>query len=235
MRLEHIAVIMDGNGRWAQRQGLSRSEGHVAGIEALKRAVDVIYQKNIPYLTVYAFSTDNWKRPQAEVSTLMHLMKNYLQHETDSCVQKGVRINVIGRRDRLAPDIRHEIEKSEQATAAGHRLLFRFAVDYGARDVIERAAKLSKRLACKPFRALIERASHSVAGVPDVDLMIRTGGEKRLSDFLLWENAYAELYFLDGMWPDFGAQDVDQALDWYSQRKRRFGGLLTDHVAVNSA
>ena len=198
----HVAIIMDGNGRWASRRGLSRGAGHRVGAEAVRRVVEAAPALGIGALTLFAFSSDNWKRPAGEVSSLMRLFARHLRTETPRCVQNGVRLRVVGRRDRLPGPLVDTIEKSEAATAAGQRLELRLAVDYSARAAIERGQLL-----------------------PDVDLLIRTGGEQRLSDFLLWESAYAELYFTATMWPDFGADDLSAALTWFHARERRFGGL----------
>ena len=198
----HVAIIMDGNGRWASRRGLSRGAGHRVGAEAVRRVVEAAPDLGIGALTLFAFSADNWKRPAGEVSTLMRLFARHLRTETPRCVQNGVALRVVGRRDRLPGPLVDTIERSEAATAAGQRLELRLAVDYSARAAIERGQLL-----------------------PDVDLVIRTGGEQRLSDFLLWESAYAELYFTTTMWPDFGADDLSAALTWFQARERRFGGL----------
>jgi len=198
----HVALIMDGNGRWASRRGLSRGAGHRVGAEAVRRVVEAAPDLGIGALTLFAFSADNWKRPAGEVSTLMRLFARHLRTETPRCVQNGVALRVVGRRDRLPGPLVDTIERSEAATAAGQRLELRLAVDYSARAAIERGQLL-----------------------PDVDLVIRTGGEQRLSDFLLWESAYAELYFTATMWPDFGADDLSAALTWFQARERRFGGL----------
>jgi undecaprenyl diphosphate synthase len=198
----HVAIIMDGNGRWANRRGLSRGAGHRVGAEAVRRAVEAAPELGIKALTLFAFSADNWKRPPGEVSTLMRLFARHLRTETPRCVEHGVALRVVGRRDRLPGPLVDTIERSEAATAHGPRLDLRLAVDYSARAAIE-----SGRL------------------LPDVDLLIRTGGEQRLSDFLLWECAYAELYFTPVMWPDFGAADLAAAVTWFQARERRFGGL----------
>jgi undecaprenyl diphosphate synthase len=198
----HVAIIMDGNGRWANRRGLSRGAGHRVGAEAVRRAVEAAPELGIKALTLFAFSADNWKRPPGEVSTLMRLFARHLRTETPRCVEHGVALRVVGRRDRLPGPLVDTIERSEAATAHGPRLDLRLAVDYSARAAIERGRLL-----------------------PDVDLLIRTGGEQRLSDFLLWECAYAELYFTPVMWPDFGAADLAAAVTWFHARERRFGGL----------
>jgi undecaprenyl diphosphate synthase len=198
----HVAIIMDGNGRWATRRGLPRIAGHRAGARAVRRVVEGAAELGIHALTLYAFSADNWKRPAGEVTGLMRIFARYLQVETPRLVDNGIRLSIIGRRDRLAPPLLAAIDAAETATAGGERLHLRIAVDYSARAAIRAGAVL-----------------------PDVDLVIRTGGEQRLSDFLLWECAYAELWFTEGMWPDFTAAELAVALRDFCGRDRRFGGL----------
>ena len=193
---------MDGNGRWASRRGLSRSAGHKVGAEAVRRVVEAAPGLGIGALTLFAFSSDNWKRPPGEVSALMRLFARHLRTETPRCIENGVALRVVGRRDRLPGPLVETIERAEAATAAGTKLELRLAVDYSARAAIEAGRML-----------------------PDVDLLIRTGGEQRLSDFLLWECAYAELYFTPMMWPDFAAADLAAAVAWFHARDRRYGGL----------
>lgn len=220
----HVGVIMDGNGRWATRRGLSRLRGHEAGVEAIRRAVEAAPEQGVGTLTLYAFSTDNWRRPRAEVAGLMSLLRFYLAHEVQSLIKNGVRLNLIGRRDRLPEGIADAIARAEAATAKGEVLHLRIAVDYSARDAILNAAvKLAGMVA--PTRELFSQLVTGEAGLRDVDLIIRTSGEKRLSDFLLWEGAYAELHFTERMWPDFDAGDLAEALAAFRRRERRFGGL----------
>jgi undecaprenyl diphosphate synthase len=203
----HVAIVMDGNGRWATRRGLPRAAGHRAGAEAVRRVVKVAPGCGITDLSLYAFSSDNWSRPAAEVSTLMRLFARHLRTETAELAAQGVKLSVIGRRDRLPPSLINAIAAAEASTARGTRLELRIAVDYSARAAIQSGALL-----------------------PDVDLLIRTGGEQRLSDFLLWECAYAELWFTDRMWPDFGASQLAAALHEFHSRDRRFGGLPTQEA-----
>lgn len=193
---------MDGNGRWGTRRGLPRAAGHRAGAEAVRRTVKAAPDLGIGALTLYAFSADNWTRPLSEVAVLMRLFARYLRTETPELAERGVRLAVIGRRDRLPGPLVAAIAAAERATAGGTVLDLRIAVDYSARTAIRGGALL-----------------------PDVDLLIRTGGEQRLSDFLLWECAYAELWFSDGLWPDFTAADLAAALQDFHARDRRFGGL----------
>jgi undecaprenyl diphosphate synthase len=209
---------MDGNGRWASARGLPRVAGHRAGAEALRRAVEAAPGLGIGVLTVYAFSSDNWRRPQPEVSALMKMFHIYLRREQAKCAEKGVRVSVIGRRDRLPRLLLPAIDECESATAQGERLNLRLAVDYSSRDAILAAAHALKGKATR------EKLSAAL-GAPDVDLLIRTGGEQRLSDFLLWECAYAELIFTPVMWPDFTASDLASAVAEFNSRERRFGAL----------
>ncbi len=224
----HVAVVMDGNGRWATRRGLPRTAGHRAGAEAVRRVVEAAPGLGIGVLTLFAFSADNWGRPRPEVAALMRLLRAYLRAETARCVENGLRVSVIGRRDRLAPSIVRAIRRVEHATRGGPRLHLRIALDYSAREAIARAA-LGWARAASPDLELLGRMVAQSAGdgpaVPDVDLLVRTGGERRLSDFLLWECAYAELHFTDRMWPDFEAADLAAALAEFRRRERRFGRL----------
>ena len=225
----HVGIIMDGNGRWATRRGLSRVRGHEAGVEAIRRIVEAAPKQGIGTLTLYAFSTDNWRRPKAEVAALMTLLRFYLANEVQSLVKNGVRLTVIGRRDRLPDGIANAIARAEGATAEGATaegttLHLRIAVDYSARDAILNAAAKAAALTSLTREAFSQLVTGE-AGLRDVDLIIRTSGEKRLSDFLLWEGAYAELHFTERMWPEFDAGDLAAALASFHGRERRFGGL----------
>ena len=220
----HVGIIMDGNGRWATRRGLSRLRGHEAGVEAIRRVVEAAPDQGVGTLTLYAFSTDNWRRPKAEVAALMALLRFYLANEVQSLVKNGVRLTVIGRRDRLPEGIAAAIARAEAATSEGETLNLRIAVDYSARDaILNAAAKLAG--VTEPTRELFSQLVTGEAGLRDVDLIIRTSGEKRLSDFLLWEGAYAELYFTERMWPEFDGNALAEALASFHRRERRFGGL----------
>ena len=223
----HVAIIMDGNGRWAERRGLRRTIGHQAGARAVRRVVEAAARARVDVLTLYAFSADNWSRPSDEVTSLMGLFRRYLQSEVARCVENGIRINVIGRRDRLDPNLVRRIEQSERVTEPGRRLLLRLAVDYSARHAIVAAAALAcaASVSGEEFAANLARVSHASAPAPAVDLLIRTGGERRLSDFLLWECAYAELVFVEAFWPDFDEGGFAAALREFRRRERRFGGL----------
>lgn len=222
----HVGIIMDGNGRWAARQDLPRGAGHRAGAAAVRRVVEAAPAAGIGTLTLYAFSSDNWRRPAVEVAWLMRLFGEHLRSEVARCVANGVRLEIIGRRDRLGSALLRAIEAAEVATGGGRTLLLRIAIDYSGRDAILRAAQClrSGAVSRDRFGRLISIVDH---GTPasELDLLIRTGGERRLSDFLLWEAAYAELFFLPVMWPDFGAEDLQRVVGEFANRERRFGGL----------
>jgi undecaprenyl diphosphate synthase len=226
----HVAIIMDGNGRWATARGRPRAAGHGAGAEAVRRVVEAAPGLGIATLTLYAFSGDNWGRPVTEVAFLMRLFTRYLRSETAAFVERGVRLSIIGRRDRLAPDVARAVAMAEAATAAGRGLHLRIAIDYSARDAIVLAALRSRAMPGMPldrdrFARLLGEVTHSQGAAPDVDLLIRSGGEQRLSDFMLWECAYAELLFSRKMWPEWTGADLAAAVFDYSQRERRYGKL----------
>ena len=226
----HVAIIMDGNGRWAKLRGLPRSAGHVQGAKTVRRIVEASVRAGIDTLTLYAFSSDNWGRPGQEVDSLLRLLQCYLAGETRRCVRNGVRINVIGRRDRLPSSLVRSIEHSEALTAHCTRMQLRIAVDYSSKHSILEAARRAScnQLSAQGFQDLLAEVDHSVAESGPVDLLIRTGGEQRLSDFLLWDCAYAELYFTDRLWPDFGEAELDAALEDFAGRQRRFGKVLAE-------
>jgi undecaprenyl diphosphate synthase len=223
----HLAMIMDGNGRWATRRGLPRIAGHRAGVATVRRMVRAAPEHGIATLTLYAFSCDNWRRPAEEVEALLWLMRAYLRAAMRQFVESGIRLTIIGRRDRLPPALRDGIVRAEAATAAGRRLHLRIAIDYSSREAIAGIAALCAADAPPrhELRRRIDAALTKRSGAGPVDLLIRTGGEKRLSDFLLWESAYAELWFTDTMWPDFDAAALAEALADFRRRDRRFGGL----------
>lgn len=227
----HVAVVMDGNGRWATRHGLPRVAGHRAGVATARRIVEHAPDVGIRRLTLYAFSSDNWRRPAAEVQRIFWLLRAFLRLQTARMREQGVRLQAIGRRDRLPEPVLRAIEDAERATAHCRRLDLRVAIDYSAREAIARAAALAMesrmgREAEALGSAMTAAMTAALEGKPgDVDLLIRTGGEKRLSDFLLWESAYAELYFTERMWPEFDAADLDEALDEFHRRERRFGSV----------
>jgi undecaprenyl diphosphate synthase len=219
---------MDGNGRWANARGLARISGHKAGGEAVRRTVEAAPELGIRILTLYAFSSDNWQRPQTEVAALMKLFRKFLLSETEKCRERGVKLQVIGRRDRLSPALVNAIRAAEAHTSGGDQLELRIAVDYSARDSIVRAAHLLQSVESfdrDAFALALGSATCQSGPAPEVDLLIRTGGEQRLSDFLLWECAYAEFVFTDRMWPDFDAADLQSAVNKFHSRQRRFGGL----------
>jgi undecaprenyl diphosphate synthase len=223
----HVGIIMDGNGRWADRQGLTRGAGHQAGADAVRRIVEAAPEAGAAILTLFAFSSDNWRRPATEVAWLMRLFREYIRTETARCVSNGVRLEVIGRRDRLGLSLLRAIEAAEVATSGGTQLRLRIAIDYSGRDAILRAAQCLRHegaLSRESFGRLVAIVDHSPP-VPELDLLIRTGGERRLSDFLLWEAAYAELYFTGLMWPEFGPDALRAAIQDFASRERRFGGL----------
>jgi undecaprenyl diphosphate synthase len=215
----HVGMIMDGNGRWATARGMPRVAGHREGARAVRRVVEAAPGAGVRTLTLYAFSSDNWARPSREVSALMRLFRAYLASETARLVQNGVRLSVIGRRDRLADPLARAIAGAEAATARGTRLHLRLAIDYSARDAIAAAAARMEGSGREAFALALGGG----APAPDVDLLVRTGGEQRLSDFLLWECAYAELVFTPVMWPDFGALELAAAIAEFARRERRFG------------
>jgi undecaprenyl diphosphate synthase len=215
----HVAIIMDGNGRWANARGLPRIAGHRTGADAVRRTVEAAPALGVSVLTLYAFSADNWRRPPREVSALMKLLGHYLVRETSRCVEKGVRLEAIGRRDRLPGELVSLLEEAERKTAHGSRLHLRLAIDYSSRQAILDAARCD--------RAMTEEAFSKSLG-PDVDLLIRTSGEQRLSDFLLWECAYAEMIFTRRMWPEFSEEDLSDAIDEYRRRDRRFGAVAAE-------
>ncbi|MEO8097233.1 MAG: di-trans,poly-cis-decaprenylcistransferase [Acidobacteriota bacterium] len=213
----HAGIIMDGNGRWARQRGLPRIAGHREGASAVRRVIEAAPDLGIGTLTLYAFSEDNWSRPPREVSALMKLLGHYLVQETSRCIQNGVRLQAIGRRDRLSAPLVALLEETERKTAHGTRLHLRLAIDYSSRTAILNAARNAPA-------NLTEEAFSDLIG-PDVDLLIRTSGEQRLSDFLLWECAYAELVFTQRMWPAFSKEDLASCVDEFRRRDRRFGAV----------
>lgn len=225
----HVAINMDGNGRWALARGRPREQGHLAGAAAVRRTVECAPSFGITTLTLYAFSSDNWRRPQGEVDNLMFLLEKYLDAECAHLAAGGVRFNVIGRRDRIPTSLRHSIAHVEERTREGSALHMRVAIDYSARYALMAAAGRianGMSLTREEFERAMYESIHAPCGTRDVDLLIRTGGEQRLSDFLLWESAYAELYFTDVPWPDFSESDLAKAVQAFAARDRRYGGIL---------
>jgi len=234
---QHVAIIMDGNGRWAQRRHLPRQAGHVAGVSAVRDVVRAASELGLSNLTLYAFSSENWKRPKLEVSHLMGLFRLYFRDDLDDLIARNVRIRIIGSRSRVERDIRTMIEEAEARTAHSTGLTLTLAFDYGAQEEICNAARELARAAVEgrldpeaitPDLFTTRLFTH---GLPEPDLIIRTSGERRLSNFLLWQSAYAELLFVDTLWPDFNGQEFTQALEQFAQRERRFGALASGAVA----
>jgi undecaprenyl diphosphate synthase len=231
----HVAIIMDGNGRWASQRRLPRTAGHRMGARAVNATVEAAARHGVATLTLYAFSAANWNRPSSEVSALLALFKRHLLTQTERCLRNGIRLNVIGRRDRLPETLRASIEAGEAATAHCRGMWLRIAVDYSAQHSVMEACKRLRaepdgavpRIDSQRFKQLLGSVDHSAAPAPDVDLLIRTGGEKRLSDFLLWESAYAELHFLECLWPDFSEPLFLQALEEFTRRDRRYGRIAS--------
>jgi undecaprenyl diphosphate synthase len=225
----HMALILDGNGRWAQQRGWPRVVGHREGAKTVRTIVESAPDFGIGTLTLYAFSSDNWKRPSYEVKTLMKLFSEYLKNEVPRCIANGVKLSIIGRRDRFSDSLRAAIVRAEQATLGGQKLHLRVALDYSSRDMILEAARQMHEFGGdfdrETFARLLTQSDPASERVPDVDILVRTGGEQRLSDFLLWECAYAEFFFLEKMWPDFSANDLRQVVQAFCARDRRFGAL----------
>lgn len=225
----HTAIIMDGNGRWAEARGLPRMAGHERGAEAVKTAVESAVELGVEYLTLYGFSSENWRRPQEEVNDLMGLLRYYLQSEIKYLQKNGVKLRVIGDRERLAPDIVDLIENGERRTASNKRLTLIIALSYGGRmEIVMAARRLARRveegaLASEEIDEEAFASNLFTAGIPDPDLLIRTSGEKRISNFLLWQLAYAEFVFVNTLWPDFSKQDFENAIREYHGRERRYG------------
>jgi undecaprenyl diphosphate synthase len=227
----HVAIIMDGNGRWARKRHLPRQAGHVAGVNAVREIVRAATDIGLEALTLYAFSSENWKRPAIEVGALMGLFRLYFRNDMNEIVERGAKVRIIGNRTRVDSDIRGMIEDAERRTASSTGLNLTFAFDYGGQEEIAAAARELARAAAEgrldPETITPELVSSRLftSGLPEPDLVIRTSGERRLSNFLLWQSAYAELMFVDTLWPDFGRQEFVDALEQFSQRERRFGAL----------
>ncbi|MDB6083903.1 MAG: undecaprenyl diphosphate synthase [Gammaproteobacteria bacterium] len=228
----HVAIIMDGNGRWATQRDLPRTAGHIEGAKAVRATVEAAARAGVDTLTLYAFSAANWSRPAAEIAALMKLFGQYLFSETRRCVEQSIRVNVIGRRDRLSENLLRSIEQSERLSASCTGMNLRVAVDYSSQYSILKAAQSAARqcagnaeISSDDFERALHDADHSARAAGPVDLLIRTGNERRLSDFMLWECAFAELYFCDCLWPEFDEARFRRALSDYAGRQRRFGGL----------
>ena len=229
----HIAVIMDGNGRWAAQRHLPRVEGHRAGIDSVRDIVETSARLGIQVLTLYAFSVENWKRPAAEVSTLMTLLKRYLRSELSTLLKNDIRFKVVGRMEELAPDIQAELRNAEEKTVKNRGMLFNIALNYGGRAEIVEAAKkvITDGVAADALDEARFASYLYTAGQPDPDLLIRTSGEMRVSNFLLWQIAYAEIWVTDTLWPDFRARHLLEAIVAYQKRDRRYGGIKQPAVA----
>jgi undecaprenyl diphosphate synthase len=228
---EHVAIILDGNGRWAKSKGMPRNYGHIQGAKAVEDMCEIAWNRGIKYLTVYAFSTENWSRPEDEVDALMGLLRNYLKTCIKRARKNNMCVRVLGDRSRLAPDIQKSVEELEQISRDFDGLHFQVAINYGSRDEMLRAINriIKDRDEGAIGEELISREIFEsyldTAGLPAPDLLIRTSGEQRLSNFLLWQLAYAEFYFTDIHWPDFGADELERAIEAYNKRERRFGGV----------
>jgi undecaprenyl diphosphate synthase len=228
---QHVAIIMDGNGRWATQRGLSRTEGHKKGAEAAQRAVEAARDLGIPFVTLFSFSSENWNRPPSEIEDLMNLLRYYLKKEAEEMRKSGARLIVIGDRARLPKDIQNLIDQSEQTTKDNSKITVVIALSYGGRhDIVFAARELARQ--AKAGKIDIEKIDEDVfsrylmtRGIPDPDLMIRTSGESRISNFLMWQLAYAELFFTNTLWPDFGKADMEEAVAFFNGRDRRYGGL----------
>ena len=229
----HVAIIMDGNGRWAKRRGLPRTAGHAQGARVVEQILEDADHMGIRYLTVYAFSTENWSRPNSEVKALMNLLRTYMKTSLAKCARNNVRIRVIGDKTRLDQDLQASIANLEKETASNTGIGFQIAINYGSRDEMVRAMRAAAQKVkdgeISPEDITEELISDGLdtGGIPDPDLLIRTGGEQRISNFLLWQTAYSELYFCDAAWPDFNKAELENAVDAYNHRERRYGGLIS--------
>ncbi|WP_374660278.1 isoprenyl transferase [Phenylobacterium sp.] len=232
----HVAIVMDGNGRWAKRRGLPRQVGHPKGVDAIRRVVEAAPAQGVRWLTLYAFSTENWRRPAGEVAEVMRLLKLYVNSDLEKLAREGVKVRILGRRAGLPPDVAEIVERAERQTAHNDRFFLQVAFNYGGRaDIVDAAKALAAEVAAGRLSpdAITEDqlgAVLSTGGVPDPDLVIRTSGEQRLSNFLLWESAYSELVFQDVLWPDYGADHLRAAIEEFHKRERRYGGAVADNV-----
>ncbi len=232
----HVAIIMDGNGRWAAKRHLPRVEGHRAGIDAVRDVVETSARLGIEVLTLYAFSVENWKRPKAEVNTLMLLLKRYIRSELATLLRNNIRFRVIGRHEELAPDVQEELSRGIDQTAGNTGMIFNIALNYGGRSEIIDAARRAMASGIAPANLDEQTFSNFLytGGQPDPDLLIRTSGEMRVSNFLLWQIAYAEIWVTDTLWPDFRRRDLLEAVIAYQKRDRRYGGIKPSPVAVSA-
>ena len=232
----HVAIVMDGNGRWAKRRGLPRQVGHPKGVDAIRRVVEAAPAQGVRWLTLYAFSTENWRRPAGEVAEVMRLLKLYVNSDLDKLTREGVKVRILGRRTGLPPDVAEIVERAERQTAHNDKFFLQVAFNYGGRaDIADAARALAAeaaagRLQPGDITEDLLQSRLSTAGIPDPDLVIRTSGEQRLSNFLLWETAYSEFVFQDVLWPDYGADYLRAAIEEFHKRERRYGGAVADHV-----
>jgi undecaprenyl diphosphate synthase len=230
-----VAVIMDGNGRWATARHLPRAAGHSRGVDSVRSTLEACGRLGVRYLTLFAFSSENWRRPADEVSLLMRLFVSSLQKEVGRLVDNGVRMRVVGQVESLEPDLRRLIREAEERTAGNERLHLTICASYGGRwDIVEAARRVLAQGLREGDAGLTEQrfaAQLAMAFAPDPDLLIRTGGERRISNFMLWQMAYTELYFTDVLWPDFDVKELQRAIDWFAQRERRFGRVASDSLA----
>lgn len=237
---QHIAIILDGNGRWAKKKGMPRNYGHMEGAKTVERICEDAYNLGVKYLTVYAFSTENWKRPQSEVDALMNLLRSYMKNCLKRAEKNNMRVRVIGDKTALAQDLQERIAELEEATKDYDGLCFQIALNYGSRDEMIRSMRCLCR-DCKEGKVDVNDIDEimfesylDTADIPDPDLMIRTSGEQRLSNYLLWQLAYSEFYFTDVLWPDFSKEDLEKAIEYYNKRDRRFGGVKEEKADVQN-
>ena len=232
----HVAIVMDGNGRWAKRRGLPRQVGHPKGVDAIRRVVEAAPNQGIRWLTLYAFSTENWRRPAGEVAEVMRLLKLYVNSDLDKLVREGVKVRILGRREGLPPDVAEIVERAERQTAHNDKFFLQVAFNYGGRaDLVDAARALAVdvaegRITADDITDELLEAKLSTGGLPAPDLVIRTSGEQRLSNFLLWESAYSEFVFQDVLWPDFTPRHLAEGIAEYQKRERRYGGAVADNV-----
>ncbi len=235
---QHIAIILDGNGRWAKKKGMPRNYGHAQGSKNVERICEAAYKMGVKYLTVYAFSTENWKRPKDEVDALMNLLRNYMKTCLKTAEKNRMCVRVIGDKSALDDDIRKRIAQLEEATKNNDGLCFQIALNYGSRDEMLRAVKslcadcAEGKIKAEEIDEKIYESYLDTHGIPDPDLMIRTSGEQRLSNYLLWQLAYSEFYFTDVLWPDFTKEELAKAIEYYNSRDRRFGGVKEGETNV---
>lgn len=228
---QHIGIIMDGNGRWAKKRGMPRNLGHTQGSKAVRKICEEAWKFGVKYLTIYAFSTENWSRPKEEIDALMKILRNYLKDAVKQCTDNNMRVRIIGDYSVLPEDMITSIKRLEEVSSENTGLQFQIALNYGGRDELLRAVKRAAAKLAAEGKTIEDMTTEDIgssldtAGIPDPDLIIRTSGEQRLSNFLMWQSAYAELYFTDTLWPDFNKKALEEAILYYGSRERRFGGL----------